>query len=141
MAVVVFYEKPGCANNAKQKQWLRESGHVVIEQNVLTHNWGASELQRFFAGLPISQWFNPSAPRIKYGEINPAAIEAEQAIALLLADPLLIRRPLMQVNESTMVGFDHEAVKRWIGLRHKPARPDLETCTKTKTLRLAEQRA
>lgn len=131
MAVVVFYEKPGCASNAKQKQLLRESGHEVIEQSVLTHNWSTGELLRFFGSLPVSEWFNQSAPRIKYGKINPSTLEPAQAITLMLADPLLIRRPLMQANDSTMVGFDSEAVNNWIGLRKRAVRVDHETCSRT----------
>lgn len=130
MAVVVFYEKPGCVNNARQKQWLRESGHEVIEKSLLAHDWCSSELLRFFNALPVPQWFNPSAPRIKYGDIDPLALDAKRAIVLMLADPLLIRRPLMQVNESTMVGFDCDAVDRWIGLRKRMDAVDLEVCTK-----------
>lgn len=130
MAVVVFYEKPGCANNAKQKQWLRESGHEVIEKSLLTHDWCSSELLRFFKTLPVTQWFNPSAPRVKYGDIDPSELDSKGAIVLMLADPLLIRRPLMQVNDSTMVGFDCEAVDRWIGLRKRFDVVDLEVCTK-----------
>lgn len=132
MAVVVFYEKPGCANNSRQKQWLLESGHEVIEQNLLTHDWCSSEILRFFNKLPVSQWFNTSAPRVKYGDIDPTTLDEEGAIVLMLADPLLIRRPLMQVNESTMVGFDCDAVDRWIGLRKRMDAVDLEVCTKAK---------
>lgn len=132
MAVVVFYEKPGCSNNSKQKQWLRESGHKVVELNVLTYNWTAKELLGFFRQLPLAQWFNQSAPRIKYGKIKPATLDQEQAIDLMLADPLLIRRPLMQVNETTMVGFDYDAVDRWIGLVKKDTPGELETCRKLK---------
>jgi nitrogenase-associated protein len=130
MAVVVFYEKPGCANNAKQKQWLRESGHDVIEQNILTHYWSANELLRFFNTLPVPQWFNQSSPRVKHGEIKPETLEPKQAIALMLADPLLIRRPLMLVNGVVMVGFDRDAVDRWIGLSKKTAAGNLEACSK-----------
>jgi nitrogenase-associated protein len=133
MAAVVFYEKPGCINNTKQKRWLRESGHEVIERNLLTHAWSAAELRRFFADLPITQWFNPSAPRIKSGEITPELLDAEQAIALMLAEPLLIRRPLMQVHETTMVGFEREAVDHWIGLKQRAQTDNLEVCVKLET--------
>lgn len=133
MAVVVFYEKPGCINNTKQKRWLRESGHEVVEKNLLTHGWQAAELMQFFAGLPVTQWFNQSAPRVKSGEIDPAQLDPEQAITLMQVEPLLIRRPLMQVADSSMVGFDHEAVDRWIGLTPQTRTEDLEVCSKNRT--------
>ena len=130
MAVVVFYEKPGCASNSKQKQWLRESGHDVIEQNILTHHWHASELLQFFRHLPVAQWFNPSSPRIKHGMLQLESLTPEAAVGLMLADPLLIRRPLMRVNDTTMVGFDREAVDQWIGLRKRAYTSNPEACSK-----------
>ena len=36
MATIVFYEKPGCGNNTKQKVWLAASGHTVLAKNLLT---------------------------------------------------------------------------------------------------------
>jgi len=29
MSRVTFYEKPGCANNARQKAWLQAAGHQL----------------------------------------------------------------------------------------------------------------
>lgn len=133
MAIVVFYEKPGCINNTRQKKWLRESGHEVIEKNLLTHGWEASELKQFFADLPVSQWFNTSAPRVKSGEIEPTKLDADSAVALMQAEPLLIRRPLMQVNEDRMVGFDQVAVDHWIGLAQRTQTVNLEVCAKSGT--------
>lgn len=130
MAVVVFYEKPGCTNNTQQKRWLRESGHAVIEKNLLTHSWQAAELRQFFADRPVTQWFNQSAPRVKSGEIIPETLTAEQALTMMLGEPLLIRRPLMQANGATMVGFDHDAVDRWIGLSPRAQAVNLDVCAK-----------
>lgn len=119
MARVIFYEKPGCINNTRQKQLLRQSGHQVIARNLLTENWAEQprRLQEFFSGKPVAQWFNPSAPAIKQGLVNPERVDAQQAIALMLAEPLLIRRPLMQVGEEKMSGFNEQLVDHWIGLK------------------------
>ncbi|MFZ2163730.1 MAG: ArsC/Spx/MgsR family protein [Sideroxyarcus sp.] len=116
MSTILFYEKPGCSNNTKQKVWLAASGHTVLAKNLLTEKWTAERLRPFFANLPVAQWFNPAAPRVKSGEVDPAAIDAEMAISMMLLDPLLIRRPLMEVDGKLRVGFDAEAVDAWIGL-------------------------
>jgi nitrogenase-associated protein len=116
MATVVFYEKPGCGNNTKQKVWLAASGHTVLAKNLLTEKWTIERLRSFFGDLPVAQWFNPAAPRIKSGEVNPAACDAQTALTMMLADPLLIRRPLMDVDGKLRVGFDADAVRAWIGL-------------------------
>ncbi len=126
MATVVFYEKPGCGNNTKQKVWLAASGHTVLAKNLLTEKWSAERLRPYFGDMPVAQWFNPSAPKVKSGEIDPAAFEAEAALVMLLAEPLLIRRPLMEVAGVMRAGFDAKAVDAWIGLND--AMPKEEPC-------------
>lgn len=116
MADVLFFEKPGCANNTRQKAWLQQAGHDVDARSLLTHPWTRAELLAFFADLPVAQWFNRAAPRVKSGEVVPESLDAEQALALLLAEPLLIRRPLIQVAERREVGFDLAKIHAWLGL-------------------------
>jgi len=126
MATVTFYEKPGCGNNTKQKVWLASSGHTVLAKNLLTEKWSAERLRPFFGGLPVAQWFNPSAPRIKSGEVKPSELDEQAAITLMLADPLLIRRPLMHVEGELRAGFDAKVVDAWIGLND--SQPKEEPC-------------
>jgi nitrogenase-associated protein len=128
MAHVVFYEKPGCGGNKRQKALLEEAGHTVEPRDLLTAPWTADALRAFFGDLPPAQWFNRAAPAIKNGEIDPDAQSAEQALALMTAQPLLIRRPLMQVGEERMCGFEAEKVAAWIGLGDQAPAGKLEGC-------------
>ena len=130
MATIHFYEKPGCGNNTKQKVWLAASGHTVLAKNLLTEKWTAERLRAFFGELPVAQWFNPAAPRIKSGEVNPAALDADSALTMMLAEPLLIRRPLMEVDGEFRAGFDADAVRAWIGLNDAQPVGDIEACPK-----------
>ena len=62
----------------------------------------------------------------------PEALDADAALSLLIAEPLLIRRPLMQsaADGSRLVGFDTAAVTAWIGLEPSAQRPaSLEGCS------------
>lgn len=130
MATILFYEKPGCGNNTKQKIWLAASGHTVLAKNLLTEKWSAETLRSFFGELPVEKWFNPAAPRIKSGEVNPAAFDGETALNMMLADPLLIRRPLLEAEGQRRVGFDEEAIRQWIGLNQAKPEGNLEACPK-----------
>lgn len=130
MVHIVFYEKPGCINNTRQKQLLAASGHEVEARNLLTEAWTATQLQAFFKGLAVPDWFNKAAPRIKSGEVKPESLDADAALALMLDDPLLIRRPLMQAQGDCMAGFDPDRVKAWIGLALPESTPDLQACPK-----------
>ena len=128
MATVYFYEKPGCINNTRQKKLLAAAGHQVVALNLLTEPWQQDRLRAFFGELAVRDWFNYSAPALKYGEIDPDKLSEQQALALMLENPLLIRRPLMQVGDSLMAGFDQQAVDNWIGLKEIETSQDLENC-------------
>ena len=136
MATIQFYEKPGCANNARQKRLLLDAGHELIVHNLLETRWNAEELRLFFGRRPLSEWFNRAAPRIKSGEVVPESLDPETAIALMLEDPLLIRRPLLQSGEKREAGFDPERVREWLdqgsSVEIAPSRADLETCQRIK---------
>jgi len=116
MARIYFYEKPGCINNTRQKKILRNAGHEIIERNLLSESWTADRLRPFFAEKPVADWFNRSAPRIKSGEIIPERIDAGQALALMIEDPLLIRRPLMATTSHYLCGFDTDEVTAMLGM-------------------------
>jgi nitrogenase-associated protein len=117
MAHVIFYEKPGCAGNARQKALLRASGHELEVRNLLTEPWSSSSLRPYFGAKPVREWFNASSPRIKSGEIDPDKVTPQQALVMMIVDPLLIRRPLMRIGDHCEAGFDSAAVDQWIGLK------------------------
>ncbi|TAL14336.1 MAG: hypothetical protein EPO01_19615 [Aquabacterium sp.] len=132
MARIVFYEKPGCGGNARQKALLLAAGHELEVRDLLAWPWTRASLLDFLAPLPVAGWFNRAAPRVKSGEIDPDALPADAALAMLLADPLLIRRPLMACGEHRLVGFDLAAVREWVGLAATaPAAGSLEGCAAT----------
>ena len=129
MARVIFYEKRGCGGNARQKALLVASGHEVHARDLLTEPWTAASLRPFLEGRPVREWFNAASPRVKSGEIKPHRLTELEALGLMLIDPLLIRRPLMQVGDRREAGFDQAEVDAWIGLR-KPAVPVNDSCLK-----------
>lgn len=130
MSLIVFYEKPGCMNNTRQKQLLSRSGHDVVALDIRAQAWTPDMLRSFFTGLPVAQWFNRAAPRVKSGAVVPERIEAEEALAEMCLDPLLIRRPLMECDGRRMAGFDEKAVDAWVGLA-PPDAPMSETCPRS----------
>ena len=127
MATVTFFEKTGCSGNARQKQLLLDSGHLVLARDLRNKDWTNFALLEFLGGLPVAQWFNRSAAAVKSGEVVPEQLDEPTALALLRDNPLLIRRPLLQVGTERKVGFDAPAIHAWIGLKDVPAE-NLEAC-------------
>lgn len=127
MAMVTFYEKPGCANNSRQKLLLAAAGHTVQAKSLLTEPWTRERLLEFFGSRPVAEWFNRAAPAVKSGAFVPEALDADTAIALMLAEPLLIRRPLIEAEGRRETGFDPVVIDAWLGLNQKPE-GNLEDC-------------
>ncbi|MDR3436170.1 ArsC/Spx/MgsR family protein [Telmatospirillum sp.] len=130
MVTVLFYEKPGCRNNTRQKALLRASGHQVVARDLLSERWTAERLRPFFETQAVSAWFNPAAPRIKTGTVVPDNFDERQALAAMIDDPLLIRRPLIEIDGRRMAGFDEARLKDWIGLADDGDSPG-EGCLRT----------
>lgn len=126
MKTILFYEKPGCAGNTRQKSLLKAAGYKIDARDLLTHSWTAESLRPFFAARPVSEWFNRAAPRVKTGAILPEAFTESAALSAMLADPLLIRRPLIQFAGQCMAGFDAE-VEQQLGLARRAE--ELEGCS------------
>ena len=110
---------------------LKAAGHQVIAKNILTEDWQAERLRPFFGEMPVREWFNYSAPAIKHGDVNPDQLTEHEALALMREDSLLIRRPLMQVDDRFMAGFDQQTVDSWIGLKEMETAQDMETCPRS----------
>ena len=138
MAHVIFWEKRGCAGNARQRAVLRASGHTLEVRDLLAEGWAAATLRPFFGDQPVADWFNRAAPRIKRGEVRPETLSEAEALAVLLAEPLLIRRPLLACDGRSVCGFDTDMIAGWIGLENGLAtvgegcaRPTQEPCLVT----------
>ncbi|MEH1825118.1 MAG: ArsC/Spx/MgsR family protein [Nostoc sp.] len=139
MARVSFYSKPGCKGGTKQKVLLTAAGHEVIPYNLLKEPWTVERLRSFFGDRPVAEWFNLSAPKVKSGEVVPEKVDEQTALALMLKEPLLIRRPLLEVGEQREVGFDVQKIDAWIGLQavdeslqeisDKLLKQDLQNCS------------
>jgi len=116
MAHLTFWQKTGCAGNARQLALLRASGHTIDVRDLRAEPWTAETLRRFFGARPVEAWFNRSAPRIKRRDLRPETLSESEAMAALLAEPLLIRRPLLACGGRFEAGFDTELIAGWIGL-------------------------
>jgi nitrogenase-associated protein len=104
-ADLVFYEKPGCVGNGMQKSLLRSRGISFEVRDLLSHPWTADLLRAYFGKTPVAEWFNNSAPRVKSGEIAIDRLTEAQALDLMLLDPILIRRPLLDLGLLKQSGF------------------------------------
>lgn len=137
-ASLVFYEKPGCLSNTRQKALLGARGHRLTVRDLLTEAWTPELLRPFFGERPVAEWFNPTAPRVKRGDVRPAELDEPTALALMVAEPILIRRPLIEVCVAPgaaivrCCGFEAGSLLASLGIELGPTE-DLQSCSNPAT--------
>jgi nitrogenase-associated protein len=122
---MIFYEKTGCKGNARQRALLEAHGYAFDVKSILDEPWTKETLRPFFGSLPVAQWFNDKAPAVKAGEVDPASFDEEGALDIMLAEPILIRRPLIDRDGEKFCGFD-PSVEATLGLTAPEG--DYEAC-------------
>ena len=105
-----FYEKTGCSGNAKQKELLKSHNISFSVKSLLDTTWSKETLSEFFKGLGTKDMFNPFAPQIRDKEIDINTLSKDEDINLMIKNPILIKRPLLDINGVKICGFDIEKI-------------------------------
>jgi len=127
MDTLYFYGKPGCVGNQRQQALLRTQGIAFQVKDLLTIPWTAAILRPFFGDKPVASWFNTSAPQIKSGALDIHALDEAQALALMVVEPLLIGRPLLEYGKLRQSGFSAGPVLDALGVSLESGQ-DLQSC-------------
>ena len=109
---VIFYEKTGCAGNQRQKKVLTSHSISFDVCSLLDTKWDEKSLGLFFDNLSNIQMVNESAPKIKNNQIDIDTLTKEELITLMCQDPILIKRPLLEIGEEKICGFDIEKINQ-----------------------------
>ena len=106
---MLFVCYPKCTTCQKAQKWLDEHGVSYELRNIKEDNPTKAELRAWHerSGLPLKRFFNTSG--LQYKALNlkdrlPTMTEDEQ-FALLAADGMLVKRPLLISDSAVLVGF------------------------------------
>lgn len=107
---MLFLEYPPCSTCQKARKWLDEHGIVYTARHIKENNPSYEELCRWYAAgsLPLKKFFNTSG--LVYKSLNlkeklPTMSEEEQ-LRLLATDGMLVKRPLVILDNGTVLtGF------------------------------------
>ena len=138
MAKIIFFEKPGCINGEKQKKILQEAGNSLHCIDIRTYSWSKENLLPFTKGRSPVELINSSAPAVKKGDIRPASLSFDEAMDLMVADPILIQRPLIEVDGLFIQGFNHQSLKPYLG--NWTGNEDVITCPNIHSLSCDEKK-
>ncbi len=111
---VIFYEKTGCSGNERQKKLLSNHGISFQTRSLLDTKWDKESLNPFFNGLEKEDMVNKFAPQVKNGEIDIAALSKDELVELMINEPILIKRPLLEIGANKICGFDIEKINQYL---------------------------
>ena len=123
----IFYEKTGCSGNARQKTLLREHGIAFEVRSLLDTPWNKATLEAFFEGLSPTEMLNPFAPQLKDGSFKLEDYTKESLIEKMVQEPLLIRRPLLEIGTVKLCGFDIEKLNTLLHV-NMPTPSNINAC-------------
>ena len=106
---VLFVEYPKCSTCQKAKKWLDQHGVAYEDRHIKEQNPTEEELKEWYSrsGLPLRKFFNTSGMLYKSMQLKeklPEMSEEEQ-LRLLATDGMLVKRPLIVMEDRVLVGF------------------------------------
>lgn len=108
--MITFIQYPKCSTCQKAKKWLDSHEVQYTSRHIAEDNPKKEELEAWIkkSGLPVKKFFNTSG--MKYKELNlkerlPEMTEDEQ-ISLLATDGMLVKRPIVILEDQILVGFN-----------------------------------
>lgn len=120
MTKATLFQYPKCGTCRKAVKWLEAEGLEVEKRHIVDNPPSVEELRELVArsGLPVRKFFNTSGGSYREGNFKErlATMSDDEAIAALAADGMLIKRPILDVDHTVLVGFREEHWARAFGV-------------------------
>ena len=114
----VFINYHKCSTCKKAEKFLKENNIEFINRNIVEENPSAEELALWMekSGLEPRKFFNTSG--VLYREMNlkdkVKTMSKEEMIEILSTNGMLVKRPLLVMDDKVLVGFKEENYKEII---------------------------
>lgn len=115
---MIFIYYPKCSTCQKAKKWLEENNIKFVERDIKTNNPNYNEIKAWYQAskLPLKKFFNTSG--LLYKELNLKEnlkkMNIEEQIKLLSTNGMLLKRPLMIINNKILIGFKEKEYQEYL---------------------------
>ena len=108
----VFLWYPKCSTCQKAKKWLDDHSIEYTPRSITEENPTREELTQWISrsGLPVQKFFNSSGLLYRSMDLKNKLklLSDEEKIALLATDGMLVKRPLLVMDDTVLVGFKED---------------------------------
>ncbi|WP_396593075.1 arsenate reductase [Brevundimonas sp. R86498] len=111
-----LYGIPNCDTVRKARIWLDQHGHAYAFHDYKKAGIDQASLERWVAGHGWETVLNRAGTTFRaLPEADKAGLDADRAIALMLTQPSMIKRPVLDLGDRTLVGFKPELYAAALG--------------------------
>ncbi len=112
MQRIRFFWKSTCSTCRDARSFLRKDlGAELDERDYARVALSADELKELFAGRDPRDFLNPRSPAFKTMGLAGKSLTAGQALALMVKEPNLIKRPIVVAGKEMIAGFDRDRLR------------------------------
>lgn len=106
---LTLYGIPNCDTVKKARTWLDRHGVACVFHDYKKAGIDRARLERWVSDHGWQAVLNRAGTTFRaLPEADKADLDADRAVALMLAQPSMIKRPVLDLGGSTLVGFRPE---------------------------------
>jgi arsenate reductase len=111
-----LYGIPNCDTVKKARVWLDQHGVAVVFHDYKKAGIDRARLEQWVAAHGWETVLNRSGTTFRaLPDADKAELRADKTIALMLAQPSMIKRPVLDLGDRTLVGFKPEIYEAALG--------------------------
>lgn len=108
--MTTLYGIPNCDTVKKARSWLQERGVPYDFHDYKKAGIDAARLRGWASAVGWESLLNRAGTTFrKLPDADKAGIDADRAIALMVAQPSMIKRPVVEHGDAVLVGFAPDA--------------------------------
>lgn len=110
---IILYGIRNCDTVKKARAWLDERGVAYVFHDYKTAGIERERLAQWSAELGWEKLLNRAGTTFrKLPESDKTGLNESKAIGLMLAQPSMIKRPLLDMGKTQLIGFQPEAYRQ-----------------------------
>jgi regulatory protein spx len=126
--MVTVYTTPSCTSCRKAKAWLEEHQIEFIERNIISNPLTIDELKSILRLTEdgTDEIISTNSKRFQELNVDIEALSLKEFYKLIIENPQMLRRPIIQDEKRFQVGYHDEEIRRFLPRRLRTLNIDWE---------------
>jgi arsenate reductase len=114
--MLTLYGIPNCDSCRKARRWLESENADYRFHDLRVDGVSRELLERWLGATDWKALLNTRSTTWRaLDDADKSGVDAERAVALMLAHPTLIKRPVIEKGRTVLVGFSPQALAPLVG--------------------------